>query len=160
MENNIFAAQSEAYMRLALEEAHQAALAMETPVGAVIVRDSKVIATGRNRREECQNALMHAEIEALNKACEALGRWRLSDCDLYVTLEPCPMCAGALINARIRRVIFGAYDAKNGSLGSVVDLSALPYTHKMTVDGGVLREECAAELSDFFKKLRKKTVLP
>ena len=144
-------------MRMAIEEARLAALAMETPVGAVVVRESQVIAVGRNRREERQNALMHAEIEALNKACEVLGRWRLSDCDLYVTLEPCPMCAGALINARIRRVIFGAYDPKNGSLGSVTDLSELPYTHKMAVDGGILREECAALLSDFFKELRKKT---
>ncbi len=127
----------------------------ETPVGAVIVKDGRIIAGGRNRRENGKNAIYHAEISAINNACKKLGGWRLHECDLYVTLEPCPMCAGAIINARIKNVYFGAYDAKAGSFGSVVNLSELPYNHKPNVVGGVLKEECQKQLSEFFCELRK-----
>ncbi len=145
----------ETYMRLALELARQAAEEGEVPVGAVIVRDGEVIATGRNRRETARHALAHAEIEAIAGACARLGGWRLSGCDLYVTLEPCPMCAGAIINARLSRVVQGTADPKAGSCGSVVDLFALPYNHRPVLVTGVLEEECAAELTGFFRRLRR-----
>lgn len=150
MENDIL------FMRQALALAQEAADEWETPVGAVIVRNGEVIATGRNRREVGKNALYHAEIEAIDNACKTLGGWRLPGCTLYVTLEPCPMCTGAIINARIERVVFGASDTKAGSMGSVIDLTALPYNHKPLVERGVLQEECAQLLSCFFKELRKK----
>lgn len=143
------------FMRAALEEAQKAGEKGEVPVGAVIVRDGQIVATGRNRRERDKNALCHAELEAIDKACKVLGGWRLWQCELFVTLEPCPMCAGAIINARIPRVVFGAYDKKAGSCGSVVNLFDLPYNHKPQLDAGVLEEECSAILSEFFKKLRK-----
>ena len=149
MENDIL------FMREALTLAQAAADEWETPVGAVIVRDGKVIATGRNRREIGKNALYHAEIEAIDNACKTLGGWRLPGCTLYVTLEPCPMCTGAIINARIERVVFGASDTKAGSMGSVIDLTQLPYNHKPSVTSGVLQEECAQMLSVFFKNLRQ-----
>ena len=142
------------YMRKALRLAAISAEEGEVPVGAVVVRDGQIIATGRNRREKGKNALYHAEIEAIDAACKALGGWRLPRCQLYVTLEPCPMCAGAIINARIEKVWFGAYDKKAGSVASVVDLFSLPYNHKPETEGGVLEEECAAQLSAFFKNLR------
>lgn len=145
----------ERFMRAALGRAETAAKHGETPVGAVIVKDGKIIAGGRNRRENGKNAIYHAEISAINNACKKLGGWRLHECDLYVTLEPCPMCAGAIINARIKNVYFGAYDAKSGSLGSVVNLSLLPYNHKPNVVGGILEEECQRQLSEFFFELRK-----
>lgn len=144
------------FMCAALELARQAAQEGEVPVGAVVVKDGNVIATGRNRREGAHNALAHAEIEALNGACAALGGWRLSGCTLYVTLEPCPMCAGAIINARVDRVVYGADDPKAGSCGSMTNLFALPYNHSPQLERGVLEEECAAVLKDFFKNLRKK----
>ncbi len=144
------------FMKQALELARQAAQEGEVPVGAVVVKDGVVIATGRNRREGAHNALAHAEIEALNGACAALGGWRLSGCTLYVTLEPCPMCAGAIINARVDRVVYGADDPKAGSCGSMTNLFALPYNHSPRLERGVLEEECAAVLKDFFKNLRKK----
>ena len=128
----------------------------EVPVGAVIVKSGEIIATGRNRRETEKNALHHAEIEAIDNACKALGGWRLFGCDLYVTLEPCPMCAGAIINSRIKTVYFGAYDNKAGSFGSVADFNRLPYNHKPEIIAGVMEEECSALLTDFFKKLRNK----
>ncbi len=143
-------------MHEALLLARQAADEWETPVGAVIVRNGEVIATGRNRRENGKNALYHAEIEAIDAACKKLGGWRLPGCTLYVTLEPCPMCTGAIINSRIERVVYGASDAKAGSMGSVTDLTLLPYNHKPDVVRGVLQEECAEVLSSFFKALRKK----
>lgn len=149
MENDIL------FMREALALAQTAADEWETPVGAVIVRDGKIISTGRNRREIGKNALYHAEIEAIDNACKTLGGWRLPGCTLYVTLEPCPMCTGAIINSRIERVVFGASDTKAGSMGSVIDLTQLPYNHKPAVTSGVLQEECAQMLSDFFKALRK-----
>ena len=144
------------FMCEALVLAKQAAQEGEVPVGAVVVKDGNVIATGRNRREGAHNALAHAEMEALNGACAALGGWRLSGCTLYVTLEPCPMCAGAIINARVDRVVYGADDPKAGSCGSMTNLFALPYNHSPQLERGVLEEECAAVLKEFFKDLRKK----
>jgi len=128
----------------------------EVPVGAVIARSGEVISTGRNRRELGKNALYHAEIEAINAACGALGGWRLPGCELYVTLEPCPMCAGAVINSRIERVVFGAYDKKAGSFGSLINLCDLPYNHRPEIVGGFMEEECAGLLSEFFSSLRKR----
>ncbi len=145
----------EIFMREALKEAAKAAKKGETPVGAVIVRDGKIIARAHNLREKKKNALQHAEILAINKACKALGGWRLIGCSLYVTLEPCPMCAGAIINSRIERVIFGASDKKAGSCGSVVNLFELPYNHKPEVVSGVLEENCGSILTEFFKNLRR-----
>ncbi len=144
----------EQYMRLALALAKEAADEGEVPVGAVIVKDDKVIGRGRNRREIGKNALAHAEIEAIDEACRTLGGWRLSGCRVYVTLEPCPMCAGAIINARIDEVIYGTVDPKAGSCHSLVDLFALPYNHKPLSRSGVLEEECREVLKDFFRTLR------
>lgn len=143
------------YMNIALQLARQAADEGEVPVGAVIVKGDNIIGRGRNRRESIGNALAHAEIEAINEACQTLGGWQLVDCTLYVTLEPCPMCAGAIINARIPRVVQGACNIKAGSCGSIVDLFSLPYNHKPALVSGVLEEECQQLLKDFFKKLRK-----
>jgi len=142
-------------MKRAITCAKKAALLGEVPVGAVVVYDGKVIATGYNRRETDKNALRHAEITAIDRACKKLGGWRLWQCDLYVTLEPCPMCAGAIINARIPNVYFGAYDRKNGAMGSVMSLQN-EFTHKPNTVGGIMEEECALLLSDFFKNLRLK----
>lgn len=144
----------EKFMKKALGRAKTAAKHGEVPVGCIIVKDGKVISGGRNKREFGKNALYHAEIIAINNACKKLGGWRLHECDMYVTLEPCPMCAGAIINSRIKNVYFGAPDKKAGSLGSVVNLCDLPYNHEPAVTGGVLEEECAEVLSDFFKGLR------
>lgn len=143
------------FMKEALCEAKRAEAIDETPIGAVIVRDGKIIARGYNKRETKKNALMHAEIIAIDKACKKLGGWRLPNCDIYVTLEPCPMCSGAIIQARIENVYFGAYDKKSGCLGSVCDLSqTLP--HKIHYEGGIMQEECENLLKEFFKKLRKR----
>ena len=142
------------YMKKALLRAKAAARVGEVPVGALIVRNGLIVSTGRNFREGKNNAISHAEIIAIDRACRKLGRWRLFDCTLYVTLEPCPMCAGAIINARIPRVVFGAYDRKAGVFGSVTDLTQLPFNHKPEIVGGVLAEECGAQLSNFFKSLR------
>lgn len=144
------------FMRRAINCAKKAAMRGEVPVGAVIVKDGKVISTGYNRREEKKNALMHAELIAIDRACKKLGAWRLEGCELYVTLEPCPMCAGAVANARIKNVYFGAYDTKMGAVSSVVDLSQYNFNHHFEAEGGILKEECALLLSDFFKKLRTK----
>lgn len=143
------------FMKRALELAEISAAEGEVPVGAVVVKDGVIVGEGRNRREKGKNALYHAEIQAIDSACKALGGWRLWQCDMYVTLEPCPMCAGAIINSRIKKVIFGAYDKKAGSFGSVADFNALPYNHKPEIEGGIHEKECAAVLSDFFAKLRK-----
>lgn len=142
------------FMRLALEQAAIAAEEGETPVGAVCVLGDRVISVGRNHRETGRNALAHAELEAIDGACRALGGWRLWQCELYVTLEPCPMCAGAIINSRLRRVVYGASDTKAGSCGSVVDLFSLPYNHRPVVEKSCLEDECAALLTGFFKRLR------
>ena len=144
------------FMQKAIELAKASASEGEVPVGAVVVKDGEVGGKGRNRREIGKNALYHAEIEAIDNACKKLGGWRLWQCDLYVTLEPCPMCAGAIINSRIKNVYFGAYDKKAGSFGSVADFNTLPYNHKPQIYGGIMEEECASLLSDFFKKLRDK----
>ena len=143
-------------MKEALLEAQKAFLLDEVPIGAVIVQDGIVIARGHNLRETGKNAAAHAELLAINEACSSLGGWRLPRCTLYVTLEPCPMCAGAMINARIDRVVFGAYDPKDGSCGSLVNLFDLPYNHLPLCEGGVLETECAGILSEFFRQLRQK----
>lgn len=144
------------YMKEALRLAEEAAEEGEVPVGAVAVWDGKIVGRGRNRREKDKNALAHAEIEAINQACRILGGWRLWKCDLYVTLEPCPMCTGAIINSRIKKLVYGASDNKAGSVGSVVNLFDLPYNHKPEIVKGVCQEECSEILTKFFKNLRNK----
>ena len=145
----------EQYMTRALELAQRALETGDVPVGCVVAdRDGTVIGEGWNRREANGDALAHAEVEAIRAACAHRGGWNLHGCSLYVTLEPCPMCAGAIINARIPRVVFGAPDPKAGSCGSVTDLFALPYNHRPACEGGVLEEECAQLLRDFFRALR------
>lgn len=143
------------FMQEALNLARQAAAEGEVPVGAVVTIGNKIIGRGRNRREKEKNALCHAEIEAINEACKRLGGWRLWECDLYVTLEPCPMCAGAIINARIRKVVSGATDKKNGACGSVVNLFDTGFSHKPLYESGFMEQECSEVLSKFFKDVRK-----
>ena len=142
------------FMQAALELAREAAAEGEVPVGCVIVRKGQIVGRGRNRRETDKSALAHAEIEAIAESCRNLGGWRLWECTLYVTLEPCPMCAGAIINARIPRVVYGASDTKCGAAGSVCSLFSMGFNHHPTVEAGVLEEECAALLTEFFQKLR------
>ena len=142
------------FMDAALELARQAAAEGEVPVGCVITLGDRIVGTGRNRREKGKSALAHAEIEAIDQACKALGGWRLWECTLYVTLEPCPMCAGAIINARIPRVVYGAKDSKCGATGSVCDLFSMAFNHHPQVEYGVRETECAALLTDFFQNLR------
>ncbi len=148
--------QDEIFMREALAEAQKAYELGEVPVGAVVVREGQIIARGHNRREIDSMATAHAELLAMEAACRALGSWRLSDCTLYVTLEPCPMCAGTVVNARMGRVVYGAKDAKAGAMGSVLSINAYPLNHKAQVTAGVLETECAGILSKFFEKKRKK----
>lgn len=143
-------------MREAIAEARLAEQLGEVPIGAVIAQRGEIIARGHNLRETDRHALAHAEIAAINAACRKLGGWRLPECTLYVTLEPCPMCAGAVINSRIERVVFGAYDMKAGSFGSLIDLSKVRYNHSPQLCGGVLQEECAELLKGFFKALRER----
>ncbi len=146
----------EYYMRLALKQAKKAESIDEVPVGAVIVCDGKVIARGYNKKESKNDATLHAEMNAIKSASKKLGRWRLSDCDIYVTLEPCPMCCGAIINARLNRVVFGAYDPKSGCCETVTSLLSVPqFNHHPEVLGGVLLHECSEMLSSFFKSKRK-----
>mgnify|MGYP002512759089 CR=1 FL=1 len=142
------------FMDRALELAREAAAAGEVPVGCVIVRRGEIVGRGRNRRETAKTALGHAEIEAIADACKNLGGWRLWECTLYVTLEPCPMCAGAIINARIPRVVYGAKDLKAGSCGSVCSLFDMAYNHHPKVERGLMEEECAGVLKEFFQQLR------
>jgi tRNA(adenine34) deaminase len=142
------------FMKEALALAAEAAAEGEVPVGCVIVRGDEIVGRGRNRREKGKNALAHGEIEAINDACTRLGGWRLWECTLYVTLEPCPMCAGAIVNARIPRVVFGASDKKCGACGSVCDLFSMNFNHHPQVEKGVMEEECATLLTEFFKNLR------
>ena len=127
----------------------------DVPVGAVIVKNGEIIAKGQNRREEKENSLAHAEIEAINGACRVLGSKYLTDCTLYVTLEPCPMCSGAIINSRIDKVIFGAYDEKAGCFGTLADFNNLAFNHKPEIIGGYMEEECRKVLTDFFGKIRQ-----
>ena len=145
----------EEYMREALTLAKEAAADGEVPVGCVITDGDRIVGRGRNRRERGKNALCHAELEAIDEACRTLGGWRLWRCTMYVTLEPCPMCAGAVINARIARLVYGAKDSKAGSCGTLTDLFALPYNHRPEVTRGVLEEECGAVLQAFFRDLRE-----
>lgn len=148
--------EKEKYMSMALRMAKKAAKKDEVPVGAVIVRHGKVLASAYNLRESKKNPLAHAEILAIEKASKKLKGWRLVDCELYVTLEPCPMCAGAIINSRIDNVYFGAYDGKAGAFGSVYDLAQGKLNHTPSVQGGILKEECALMLSSYFKGKRNK----
>lgn len=147
----------EKFMREALKEAKKAQLKDEVPIGAVVVQNGKIIARAYNTKNIKGNALQHAELIALNKATKKIGDWRLTDCDLYVTLEPCPMCAGACINTRVRSVYFGAYDKKAGCCGTLYNLPVdTRFNHRPIVVGGVLEKECSEILSNFFKNLRSK----
>ena len=147
---------NEKFMTEAIKQAKKAASIGETPVGAVIVHKGKIIARGYNKRETNKCVIEHAEINAIKKASKKLGGWRLPDCDMYVTLEPCPMCSGAIIQARIDNLYFGAYDAKNGCCGSKTDLfKANLFYHNVNVYGGILEKECSSVLTQFFKNLRK-----
>lgn len=147
----------EKFMLEALRQAKKAASLGEMPVGAVIVCGGKIIARGYNKREMKKNSLLHAEIVAINRACKKLGGWRLADCDMYVTLEPCPMCAGAALNARINNIYFGAYDEKSGCAGSVMNLFDMNLcNYSADVMGGIMEKECSALLKNFFKELRNR----
>ena len=146
----------EEFMLAALALAKEAFDAGEVPVGCVITRKGQIVGRGRNRREEAKNALAHAEIEAINDACANLSGWRLWECTLYVTLEPCPMCAGAILNARVSRVYFGARDREMGACGGVMNLFMEDFPHPPALVGGVLEEECARVLREFFRGLREK----
>jgi tRNA(adenine34) deaminase len=147
--------EDELYMALALEQAREAAEAGEVPIGAVLVCDGAVVAHARNARESAADPTAHAEMIAIREAAWRLGRWRLSGCTLYVTLEPCPMCAGALVNARIDRLVFGAADPKAGATGTLYDLSSdARLNHSFEVTGGVLADECGQILKEFFQDLR------
>lgn len=146
------------YMNAALELAQKAYTLGEVPVGAVVVKKStgEIVGKGYNRRETDKDPLAHAEISAIKQASETLGGWRLIDCDIYVTLEPCPMCCGAIINSRIERVVFGAFDKKSGSAESVVNMFELPFNHNPEIVSGVEEKKCAKILKDFFAELREK----
>ncbi|MBE6606749.1 MAG: nucleoside deaminase [Ruminococcaceae bacterium] len=144
----------EYYMNIALEFAKEAAKIKEVPVGAIVIKNGQIIGNGFNRRESGKSSLWHAEMEAINKACKNVGSWRLHDCELYVTLEPCPMCAGAIINSRIKRVIFGAFDPKAGAFGSKLDINSFGLNHKTEVTCSVMKNECSCMLTNFFKDLR------
>lgn len=144
----------EEYMCEALKLAQLSLDENEVPVGAVIVKNGEIIGRGRNKREQLKNALSHAEIEAINDACVNLNSWRLEDCDMYVTLEPCPMCAGAIINSRINKVYYGAKDEKQGAVSSVISTFDLDFNHRPKVSSGILEDECSKILTDFFKTLR------
>ena len=154
MEKNMFSDQDKEFMNAALSLAKEAGDEGEVPVGAVVVCKGRVIGRGRNRREKTKNALAHAELEAINEACAALGGWRLPDCTLYVTLEPCPMCAGGIINSRIGRTVVALADAKSGCLGSVINFNSYPFNHKTGVEYGLCQDESKSLMSDFFAKIR------
>lgn len=146
----------EKYMRLAIDQAKKARMIGEVPIGAVIVFDEKVIASGYNQREKDQTTLSHAELLAIKAANEYIGSWRLEDCTLYVTLEPCPMCAGAIVQSRIPRIVYGANDPKAGCTGTLMDLcNEKRFNHQSSVTSGVLAEECGTMLTNFFKEIRK-----
>lgn len=148
---------NEKWMKEAIKQAKKAAQKDEVPIGCVIVKDDQIIARAYNKREMRQCSTAHAEILAIEKACKKLGSWRLEDCDLYVTLEPCPMCSGAIIQSRIRNVIFGAYDPKGGCMGSNMNINDVRgFNHYPDIEGGILQDECSRLLKDFFKAKRKK----
>lgn len=145
------------FMKQAMKEAEKACKKDEVPIGAVLVKDGKVISRGHNTRETKQISTHHAEINCIEKACKKIGTWRLEDCTLYVTLEPCPMCAGAIFQSRIKKVVFGAYDPKGGSYGSCFNLNDVKgLNHYPEVVGGVCQEECSTILKEFFKRKRMK----
>ena len=146
----------EQLMQAALEEARRAAALGEVPVGAVVAKDGEIIARAHNLRENGKNATYHAELMAIDAACKALGGWRLWQCELFVTLEPCPMCAGAIINSRLKRVVYAASDPKAGYCGSLTDLFAMPFNHHPVVECGLCQQEAQALLQDFFAMLRQK----
>ena len=146
--------EQEYFMQQALALAQEAAVHGEVPVGCVIVRNGEIVGRGRNQREEKQAAVSHAEMEAIAQANAALGSWRLDECDLYVTLEPCPMCAGAILNARIRRVYYGARDEVLGACGGVLNLFMERFPFRPALVGGILKDECRTVLADFFRTLR------
>lgn len=148
---------NEKWMKEAIKQAKKAAQKDEVPIGCVIVKDDQIIARAYNKREMKQCSTAHAEILAIEKACKKLGSWRLEDCDLYVTLEPCPMCSGAIIQSRIRNVIFGAYDSKGGCMGSNMNINDVRgFNHYPDIEGGILQDECSRLLKEFFKAKRKK----
>ena len=145
------------FMIEALAEAEKASALGEVPVGAVVVKDGKIVGRGHNMTETAKDPTAHAEIIAINKACKKLGGWRLPRCEMYVTLEPCPMCAGAIINSRIEKVYFGAYDKKSGCAGSVINLfESGMFNHNVNVTGGITEDKCASILTEFCRELRKK----
>ena len=146
----------EYFMRLALAQAKRAAALGETPVGAVIVCGGEVVSRGYNRRETAKTALGHAELTAISRACKKLGGWRLHQCTLYVSVEPCPMCAGACVNAHLGRIVYGAKNLRFGCFGTVCDFNEAPFNHKPEVLGGVLERECSELMSSFFRQLREK----
>ena len=144
------------YMNIALEEARKAESTLEVPIGAIVVFEGKIVGRGYNKKETLNSPLAHAEIMAIKEASETLNRWRLTGASLYVTIEPCPMCAGAILNSRIDRVIIGARDRKSGACGSVINLlDTDKFNHKTEVEFGVLEEECSSIMSNFFKKIRE-----
>ena len=148
---------NEKWMKEAIKQAKKAAQKDEVPIGCVIVKDDQIIARSYNKREMKQCSTAHGEILAIEKACKKLGSWRLEDCDLYVTLEPCPMCSGAIIQSRIRNVIFGAYDPKGGCMGSNMNINDVRgFNHYPDIEGGILQDECSRLLKEFFKAKRKK----
>ncbi|HZJ76849.1 MAG TPA: tRNA adenosine(34) deaminase TadA [Oscillospiraceae bacterium] len=145
------------FMTVAIEEAQKALDKREVPIGAVIVKDNKIITKAHNLKETLKNAVFHAEILAIKDACNLLGRWRLTDCTIYVTIEPCPMCAGAILQSRIKRVVIGAMDIKSGACGSVVNLLDNPgFNHRVEIETGILEEKCSRLVKDFFRYLREK----
>lgn len=151
----------EYYMRQALKEALKADKIDEVPIGCVIVLDGEIIARGYNKREKLENSLAHAEIVAINKACKKINSWRLEDATMYITLEPCVMCSGAIIQSRIKKVIYGAYDYRFGAHKSIINLFDVKFNHQVDIKGGLLEEECSNLIKDFFKRLRveKKNLL-
>ena len=150
MKNNIY------FMKEAIKEAKKSLLTNDVPVGCVIVHENKIISRGHNIREAKQQSLAHAEIVAINKACKKLNSWRLEDCTMYITLEPCIMCSGAIIQARIPKVIYGAYDLRFGAHKSLVNIFDVKFNHNVDISGGLLEEECSTLIKDFFKELRNK----
>lgn len=145
-------------MKAAITEAKKARNIDEVPVGCVIVHNNKIIARGHNTREKDQSVLGHAEINAIKKASKKIGSWRLEECDIYVTLEPCSMCSGAIIQSRIKNLYYGAKDSKTGAAGSVLNLFSYTFNHQVNVVGGIMEDECSRIIKDFFKELRQKNV--
>lgn len=146
----------ELFMKEALKEAYKAYNKKEIPIGCVIVRDNKIISRGHNLREKKKNALLHAEVIAINKACKKLKSWRLDDCDIYITLEPCTMCSGAILQSKIKNTYFGAYDLKTGMAGSRFNVFGIKFNYEPNVIGGIMEEECSNLIKSFFKELREK----